>query len=967
MRSIFFHLGVLISLNTLFLSTENALAQSNIVPDNTLGMNQSGVVPLDAAGLPLDVIDGGLNIGNNLFHSFLEFNVDENRGAYFRNDSNNLENILSRVTGTNSSDILGTLGIFNSPGTTTQPNLFFVNPNGILFGPNSSLDLPSAFIATTADAVELGENGFFSATQPESSQLLAVNPSALLFSQQPTGSITNMAIRGLPAAGFFINNQRSIPRTTLTDGTVLTIPWGLQVVDGKRLALIGGDIDLDQGFLTSVGGTIDIGSVAEAGRVPINLDTTDSFTTDYSEINQFGNINLSSSNINANGRQGGGINVQAARIFTDNNNFFSGISANTQGELGGREIFIRATEELFLDDAAIIAVIEPGATSNGGSIRIDSPRIFISGGNSSLLTRNFGTGRAGDIDITTGSLILREGAGILTSTLGPGDAGNLTVRASELVDAQGEGTFNGEDFAGGLQADIRGTGVGGTVTIDTRRLVLSDGAIVSARTNNGPGGSVDINAIESIDLLTDGDIRTQTFGSGNAGDIRIRTRRIRTGQGSEVTASAQFRSSGNAGDIEIIADELVEADGSGGYINAVLFGTGNGGNLTIQTPRLILRNGGNVSSEAITLGQAGDISIIADFIEVSGVDRNGFLSSQITASGTSLGDQALGSIDIQTRKLLISDGGRISVDTLVGNGPAGDLEIRASESIQVTGRAGILSDFRQDSGASRISATTIESSGGNITLVTPDLNISDQAKITVDSQDTGSAGNIEILGDVVSLDTEGQIVATSPSGNGGNLNLQLSNLLILRRGSSISTSAGTAAAGGDGGNIGIAVPFIVAISSENSDITANAFAGSGGQVNIVSRGLFGIEPRSELTPFSDITASSDQGVTGEVTVSSLDTSFIQNTLTDLPDVLTNPESLIASSCVARSRETGGTFTVIGSDLPQDFNNDRPIYTTGGVQTVNSSIAYQPSPSNAVLEPSGIYQTIDGRLVMSREC
>ncbi|MEM9906156.1 MAG: hypothetical protein AAF921_14150 [Cyanobacteria bacterium P01_D01_bin.44] len=76
-------------------------AQSNIVPNDTLGPNQSGVVPLDTQGFPVDVIDGGVIFGGNLFHSFLEFNVDEARGAYFFNGSQNIENILSRVTGNN--------------------------------------------------------------------------------------------------------------------------------------------------------------------------------------------------------------------------------------------------------------------------------------------------------------------------------------------------------------------------------------------------------------------------------------------------------------------------------------------------------------------------------------------------------------------------------------------------------------------------------------------------------------------------------------------------------------------------------------------------------------------------------------------------------------------------------------------------------------------------------------------------
>jgi large exoprotein involved in heme utilization and adhesion len=72
------------------------------------------------------------------------------------------------------------------------------------------------------------------------------------------------------------------------------------------------------------------------------------------------------------------------------------------------------------------------------------------------------------------------------------------------------------------------------------------------------------------------------------------------------------------------------------------------------------------------------------------------------------------------------------------------------------------------------------------------------------------------------------------------------DLLQLRRNSQISTNAGKAQAIGDGGNITINAPngFIVAKPQENSDITANAFTGSGGKVQINATGIFGIAPRS---------------------------------------------------------------------------------------------------------------------------
>ncbi|MGH2415862.1 MAG: filamentous hemagglutinin N-terminal domain-containing protein [Microcystaceae cyanobacterium] len=135
----------------------------------------------------------GATRGANLFHSFLEFNVGEGREVYFANPAG-IENIMSRVTGGNASNILGRLGVLGGA------NLFLLNPNGILFGPNASLDIQGSFVGSTADGIQLGEDGFFSATEPHQSQLLSVDPGVLFYNQVANhpGSIIN---RGNLAVG----------------------------------------------------------------------------------------------------------------------------------------------------------------------------------------------------------------------------------------------------------------------------------------------------------------------------------------------------------------------------------------------------------------------------------------------------------------------------------------------------------------------------------------------------------------------------------------------------------------------------------------------------------------------------------------------------------------------------------------------------------------------------------------------
>ena len=165
-------------------------AKAQIVPDGTLGAESSVAVPDNFNGIPIDQINGGAIRGANLFHSFSEFNVGEGNGAYFTNPEG-IRNILGRVTGGNASNILGTLGVLGNA------NLFLINPNGIVFGPNARLDVGGSFLASTAESLVF-DNGFdFSATNPQAPPLLTVNIPVGLRVRESSGSIANQSVSGL--------------------------------------------------------------------------------------------------------------------------------------------------------------------------------------------------------------------------------------------------------------------------------------------------------------------------------------------------------------------------------------------------------------------------------------------------------------------------------------------------------------------------------------------------------------------------------------------------------------------------------------------------------------------------------------------------------------------------------------------------------------------------------------------------
>ena len=197
---------------------------------------------------------------------------------------------------------------------------------------------------------------------------------------------------------------------------------------------------------------------------------------------------------------------------------------------------------------------------------------------------------------------------------------------------------------------------------------------------------------------------------------------------------------------------------------------------------------------------------------------------------------------------------------------------------------------------------------------------------------------------------------------GGNITLQGVDRLLLRRGSSISTTAGTDRAGGDGGNITIGSKFIVAVPQEDSNITANAFSGRGGNVRITGQGIFGIESRSRETSLSSITASSQFGISGTIVLNTPDVDPSRGTAT-LPTGIIDLNALIASSCVAR-RSRQGRFVITGTGglapQPDDLANAAfPTYEL---------VPQKPSPaSSSLTEADRMYRLPTGEVVLGRSC
>ncbi|NJN61767.1 MAG: S-layer family protein [Coleofasciculaceae cyanobacterium RL_1_1] len=185
------------------------------------------------------------------------------------------------------------------------------------------------------------------------------------------------------------------------------------------------------------------------------------------------------------------------------------------------------------------------------------------------------------------------------------------------------------------------------------------------------------------------------------------------------------------------------------------------------------------------------------------------------------------------------------------------------------------------------------------------MTVRDGATLRVNSTGEGEqAGNLSIQVDRLVLDTGATIEAETATATEGNI-IIAANTIQLRRQAGIS---GNATGVATGGSISITADTVVGL--DNSDITANAQTGSGGQVTIDAAGVFGLTFRDQLTPRSDITATSDLGFQSSGTVELLSPDVqLDQAILDIPDTFTGVDNVTVDAC--RSRASENRFTIVG--------------------------------------------------------
>ncbi|NEP57428.1 MAG: filamentous hemagglutinin N-terminal domain-containing protein [Symploca sp. SIO2G7] len=866
-----------------FLSVQSAQAgvpvwgSASTIPDNTLGNERSILIPINSR---VDHIGGGAQRGSALFHSFLEFNIPEGRAVYFDNPPGT-SIILSRVTGNNPSHLFGTLGVLG------DADLIFINPNDIVLGPNFHSDMKGSFLASTADGIQLPGGNQFSATNPQSFSLLDIDFDVrigLVFEGGPPAAIINQA-------GANRNSEASLP---------------LQVGPEQNLAFLGGEVLFEGSRVFSKGGSVEIGAVAE-GTVTLNPTET-GWNLGYEGVESFSDIQLSKeAQIDT---EGGEIQLQGRQILLVDG---SPIISHNPGLEAGKDVIIRAKEKVVISGTSVDGQVPSG-----------------------LLSITSGIGSGGNLLIETEELEVTNGGTVAAVTFGPGRGGDLMIYANKSVKLSGTGfgdfqqtylefplagTVGLQDGKNGLISGSSSSGSGGDTVIETGKLTLENGAVVwNIAFDEGSGGNIIIRASDSVELEQAGLITgTALAQKGDAGNIDINTLQLNINEGGIIISATLGE--GNSGNVSVNASESIEIlrtqsaaeqlIGTGIFVNTT-FGSGKGGQLSIETGKLIIHDGGvivnnsgaSLPSAVIALGgQGGDLTIKADYIEIVGTSANGKVSSGFGT--TTFTDNNAGNLSIATAKLVIGDGARITTATL-GSGKAGTLTINATESVELEGTSddsSLPSGSVATSGRTDLPELVVTGASGDIAIFTGQLIIKDGAEVSVASLDSGDeAGEIEVVARTIELD-DGSIKAEARSGEGGNIRLQVQDSLVLRNGSKVSATAGTARSGGDGGNIVIDAGegFIIAFPGEDSEIAANAFIGDGGSIKIKVLGILGIDE-------SKITAISERGVDGEVNIDLFGNNPGEEPLNQLEQLV---DVELIEGCQVSRRGESAQFSYVG--------------------------------------------------------
>lgn len=812
------------------------------------------------------IITGGTRSGNNLFHSLGELNLASFDNARFQTGlatpipDVTVSNILARITAPTPSSIFGTV---DSASFYPSANLFLLNPNGIVFGPNASLNVAGSVTFTTANYLRLAEaNG-------SNAGIFHANPATPnVFTSAPVS-----------AFGFLGPTQASIR----VEGSTLSVQAGqsISLVGGNQgLTYVNPDteatvsvtagVTVGGGGLFASSGQVNMVSVASAGEVS---------AAEYLPANGLvmGSISLSQgATLDVSGDPGGTVRIRSGQFEMDQAYIFAGSSGDIDGATTA--VSVHATEDMRVNNQSTVDVTGFGA-GRTGNLEIEARSLMLTDG-SIIANQGFGNAPAGNISLTIEQSLTMEGIdpfgnGSLLQTINAGNGTGGTIALTPM-NTQTSPTVTIAD-GGKILTQAGGQSAAGDITMNAASLIItSGGSIQSLGGDAASSGNIHLIAAGDVLLMGQGDFATrvlnQNSGPGGTGWIRIEAGTL------SLTNRAQ------------ILSETASIPGS----------------LPPTDSKVLI-----TATDSVTITEGSRVDLFNNASSVGSLDISATNTIAVSDLGlinaSTIGQGNAGAINLTARNVSLTSGGQINSLTqgTGATGTGGDISIVATDSLSFSGMGtnslGAFTPTAVQSG----SLFNSRGMGGDINMTAGQVvNLSTGATISASSTGTGNAGNININAGNQLMLQHSSITTQASQASGGNVDIRAVDQVRLVN-STISTSV--LGGSGSGGNITID-PNVVVL--QNSQIIAQAIQGAGGNITIFT-------PLFLADSTSLVSASSQFGLNGTVTIQS-PTSNLSGSLGVLSSKTAQAQGLVTQRCAALANGQASSFVVAGREqLPAD--------------------------------------------------
>lgn len=799
-------------------------AAAQIVPDQTLGAEgsraTSNVLIRGASG---DLVEGGAVRGSNLFHSFQQFNVNGNQRVYFANPVG-VQNIFSRVTGSNASNILGTLGVDGNA------NLFLLNPNGILFGKNAQLDVRGSFLATTADRFTFPDGSTFGASNSQAAPLLTMSTPVGVQYGQVSGTIANQG--------------------NLATGQDLTLAANNLDLQGQIQS--GGDLTLQAQDTVRIRDSVAQPFTATAGsKLLIQGDRSiDIFALSHPASGFFSGSDLILRSANTVGgdahfQSGGNFRIEqmdstAGSLFSPHDPIILADGDVTLGDYTGASLHILAGGSVTLGNISIT-----GAGNTNDTINVDNPDPFLA----SLAKVELSNGNKISIDGRSLTLDVRAGVDWSQFSDFPGNTSigtpaPLATPATSANIAVGNVNFD-SDFGGMVflsnqylpnkslpavseisvgEIDTGGNSGGGNIFIDARdHLTTRDLLITSAFSESGSSGNILLRAGGDLQVMDDLDAASMN----KSGSLLGRSGNIDAWAGGSLTLKpgANILVNGTVG-----GDVTLKSNGDISIAKSEINASSKNDDPTLNYSQIRIESlGGSVFLSDVKINAENAGSAFAGDLIVNALNRVEIANSTISGDGyfgtISIGKSPEGG-SLTPQTVIIDNSKLTTTNKLIeGAENAGFVEILATGNISIRNKSTLST------------TTTGTGSGGNIHIETGSLSL-EQSDLDAETHGFGAAGDILIVAkDRVAL-TGGRISNNLGAGAAvvtdrqGDITIAARSLSITQ-GGIISSSVNKAAdnlpaAKGNAGTINLQIAEQTSLSGADSRIRTVIGAGAEG-------------------------------------------------------------------------------------------------------------------------------------------